>query len=203
MKEWAMKQTLIPFHPSPYPLVFDVEASLQPKSPSLVLLSIAYHVTGEAINEINLLSEPLTQSERAHDLWKNTCFEWFLKTNTASSSRYWEFNAAPTGAWNFYELASYRAPLRESPFLSHPKFQSQFTPGDSSSNSSRYSFLFQGELNPLLMESSPKDSMVFQLAITSVIKWKSDAVSYYSLRHPKEKPDFHSPEGFVLSLPLS
>lgn len=193
-----MQRKLIPFQLAPYPLIFKVEISFQQKSKEPSQLSITYHLTGEeALNEINLLSQPLSSSDRSHDLWKNTCFEWFLKTNS-SSSKYWEFNASPTGSWNFYELESYRAPLQECDLLMNPTFRSQITPSNAS-KASTYSFTFQGELNPRLFDFQ-KDHVAVQLAITSVIKWKSDQTSYYSLQHPKIKPDFHSPEGFVVSL---
>lgn len=192
-----MQQKLTPFQLAPYPLVFEVEISFQQKNSDPSHLAITYHLTGESLNEINLLSDPLSPPNRSHDLWKNTCFEWFLKTNSASS-KYWEFNASPTGSWNFYELESYRAPLKESGLLMNSTFHSKLTPANSSGDST-YSFTFQGELNPILFDFR-KDSIAIQMAITSVIKWKSDQVSYYSLQHPKEKPDFHAPEGFVLSL---
>ncbi len=193
-----MQRKLIPYQLAPYPLVFEVELSFQQKNPpNPSQLTITYHLTGEALNEINLLSEPHSPPDRSHDLWKNTCFEWFLKINS-NSSKYWEFNASPTGSWNFYELESYRAPLKESNLLMNPTFQSQLMPA-SSSKAAVYSFTFQGELNPTLFDFQ-KDHAAVRLAITSVIKWRSDKVSYYSLQHPKEKPDFHSPEGFVLSL---
>jgi hypothetical protein len=39
-----------------------------------------------------------------------------------------------------------------------------------------------------------------QIGLCAVIEEKSGALSYWALRHPRRKPDFHDRRGFVLEL---
>jgi hypothetical protein len=36
------------------------------------------------------------------------------------------------------------------------------------------------------------------LGLTAVVEEENGRLSYWALKHPPGKPDFHSPEGFVL-----
>lgn len=207
-----MIHKLKPFSEAPFNLNFEAEVSFLQTSSSLNL-AITYRLNGAhaVLNEINLLSDSITTKQKSHELWKNTCFEWFIKSKT--SSKYWEFNASPSGQWNFYEFDSYRSNLKECFFIVEPCFQSKLRsetvksqasksvpdPTISDLNSS-YSFSFEGSLEPLLNhENLKKDDL--QLAITSVVNWKNGQISYYSLEHGQGKPDFHSNEGFILPFP--
>ncbi|HEX2994482.1 MAG TPA: hypothetical protein VHP14_06650, partial [Anaerolineales bacterium] len=49
---------------------------------------------------------------RKDELWKTTCFEFFLAVK--DQPRYWEFNLSPSGDWNIYHMdAYYRIGFRE------------------------------------------------------------------------------------------
>lgn len=182
-----MRKTLAPFAPTPHPLQFEVDFQL-----SNGKLTIVYLLTG-SINQVQLLEKPLVPSPRADELWNSTCFEWFIKSN--SSKKYWEFNAAPTGFWNFYELEDYRTNLKASPLVETPKFS--LTQELSSSDH----YQFRLEVNMIdLFKNELTLSNNGRMAITSVVQWKSGEVSYYSLQHPLQKPDFHSDEGFAIFL---
>ena len=39
------------------------------------------------------------------------------------------------------------------------------------------------------------------LALSAVIERVDGSISYWALRHPSDKPDFHHPDSFVLDLP--
>ena len=45
--------------------------------------------------------------QRRDGLWQHTCFEAFF--GVLGSDDYWEFNLAPSGDWNVYRFAGYRA----------------------------------------------------------------------------------------------
>src|SRR5690606_14757641 len=47
-------------------------------------------------------------SERAFELWKTTCFEFFTKDE--HSEKYYEFNFSPSSQWDAYLFESYRSP---------------------------------------------------------------------------------------------
>ena len=197
-----MIHKLKPFSEPAVNLNFEVEVSFLQTKSSLDL-AVIYRLSGRhaVLNEINLLSDLITTKQRAHELWKNTCFEWFIKSKT--NSKYWEFNVSPSGQWNFYEFDSYRSNLKECFFLVDPYFQSELksAPDLTASDSNfEYSFSFTGSLEPLFNHEN-LESDDLQLAITSVVNWKNGQISYYSLEHCQGKPDFHSSAGFILPFP--
>ena len=42
-----------------------------------------------------------------------------------------------------------------------------------------------------------------RLGLSVVIETLDGAISYWALAHPSEKPDFHHPDSFILTLPES
>ena len=67
------------------------------------ILSIRYKVHGDAVNI--LLPTPSSPT-RQHDLWKASCFEFFIAIQ--DQPQYWEFNISPSGDWNVYAMDAYR-----------------------------------------------------------------------------------------------
>jgi len=208
-----MLHFLQPFEAPPRPITLEAEWKLH-QTNNQTHLSLIYRLRG-ALNEIHLPVEPLLSSQsRAHELWKDTCFEWFLKTN--SKTQYWEFNIAPTGQWNFYELSDYRSNLQESPLISACQLRSEVHSIPTSKNHSDnsvheasqldekgfgvYSLYFNASLHSFFNQPTEIQCQ-WSMALTAVIRWKSGQTSYYSLQHPKDKPDFHHPAGFQVSLP--
>lgn len=194
-----MIQKLKPFSPPPLDLNIETEIRFFSKNQK-PYFTLSFKLSGE-LHEIDLLDQPLAKPKKSHELWKNTCFEWFLKPH--SGTTYWEFNASPMGEWNFYELEDYRKNLKESSLLPEPKINAGFIP-QSKTHMDHYSYTLECSLesyHPQLIAGQE----TLHMAITSVIKWKSGSISYYSLQHPKEKPDFHSKKGFVIpiSYPVS
>ena len=47
----------------------------------------------------------------------------------------------------------------------------------------------------------PASDEPWQLALTAVIEETNGVKSYWALKHPPGKPDFHAAVGFVLELP--
>jgi hypothetical protein len=188
----TMIHKMLPFTPPPHTLTFEAESSVvgEIHNPSLM---VSYRLNGN-LNKIELIDPSLGLPKRTHELWKNTCFEWFLKSD--KSLKYWEFNASPTGLWNFYELDSYRTNLKESFLISEPLFHSELKQ-EKNGPTSTYCFSMKCSLKALFNESSLSPQST-RLAITTVIHWKTNETTYYSLKHPQEKPDFHSPDGFVI-----
>lgn len=186
-----MKNKLIPFDTTPLPLEITVESIFD----SSQNLTVTYHLKGR-IDQIHLLDSSEESSQipavRTHELWKSTCFEWFLKSPTFK--KYWEFNASPNGAWNFYSLDDYRTHLQES---TEAQLEKRI----------RFQKISQEEAKVFveislqkLMNHSPELLKSNLFAITAVIHWKSNLTSYFSLKHPQDKPDFHHQDGFILNL---
>lgn len=181
-----MQYKLESFTKTPFPLDIGVNASIIETK-----LNINYRLVG-TISEIENLNSPTSVSERADELWKSTCFEWFAKSNRFA--KYWEFNSATNGQWNFYQLDDYRKNLMPSEALRNPKLESSLQ----ADQNPCFEFKVAIDLNSLLLtENLSLNELSF--AITNVIKWKTGETSYFSLKHPNEKPDFHHPCGFILN----
>jgi hypothetical protein len=184
-----MKKTLQPFSRPPLPLTISVEVQCTP-----ILFIFDFYLVG-SVNAVSLLDQSATTLSRAEELWNSTCFEWFLKSK--NHKNYWEFNGAPTGHWNFYELEGYRTNLLESTLVDQPVISCNRGTTDSIANS--YSYHVEIPAERLLTNAQINfDEGV--LAISSVVKWQSGETSYFSLNHANDKPDFHSEAGFILSL---
>ena len=89
------------------------------------------------------------------------------------SRAYREYNFSPSGEWAAYGFSSYRKRARAR--IARPRWNGRVATIPS-----------RGRL---------------EIGITAVIEEKSGALSYWALRHPRRKPDFHDRRGFVLELP--
>lgn len=154
-----MQHQLHPFKATPLPLTITFNA-VQSGSQ----WTFNYQVHG-AIHEVAGLDDALQSPQRADEIWKATCFEWFLKFPSLEKNKYWEFNAAPDGRWNFYELQSYRMGLAPSPLLGPPLFLSMPT---GTLKHSSYAFSFKVNTEALLTPLKASTSQGL-LAITAVV----------------------------------
>lgn len=151
-------------------------------------LSIHYSVTGK-IDSILLPSISYLPS-RKHDLWKATCFEFFIAFK--DQPRYWEFNLSPSSAWNVYAMDAYRqVNMREETRFPQLPFEFVNTDGELSLDVSV-------DLSPIL----PRDS-ILQIGITAIIQTGDGNETYWALSHPgapTAQADFHLRESFVIEL---
>ncbi|MFN6536783.1 MAG: DOMON-like domain-containing protein [Nostoc sp. EkiNYC01] len=146
-------------------------------------LSICYTLTGD-LKEI-VLAKPATPS-RKHQLWENTCFEFFF--GIKNSQQYWEFNLSPAGHWNVYRFDGYRQRMREEIALTILPFNVENSPD-----------------KLVLTLSLDLDKMVYpeqiiEVAITTVIKNRDGGVTYWALTHRGAEADFHLRDSFILEL---
>jgi hypothetical protein len=125
---------------------------------------------------------------RADRLWEHTCFESFVSAK--GESGYYEFNFAPSGEWAAYAFRSYRegAPLVDeelAPCISVGR------EGDS--------LHFEATLR---LDRLPtiRPGVVLRLALSAVIEDDRGMLSYWALKHPPGKPDFHHPDAFTLEI---
>ena len=120
-------------------------------------------------------------------LWEHTCFEAFIAVE--GQSAYHEFNFAPSGEWAAYAFSSYRngGPLVDEglrPQIAVRSSESQ---------------LELDALVPLGGLSAVHPRAPLRVGLSAVIE-ASDGLSYWALRHPGAKPDFHNADGFALLL---
>ena len=121
---------------------------------------------------------------RADGLWKTTCFELFCTKPDLAG--YYEFNFSPSFEWAAYAFDGYRTGMRE---LSADDPEIQI------SSTGKHFFLAAEPWPPELLLGATR------LAPTAVIEETDGTKSYWALKHPADKPDFHHPDGFVLELP--
>lgn len=143
------------------------------------VLSLEYRVTG-AVAALRL-PQPAAR-ERTDDLWRTTCFETFA----GCGGGYAEYNLSPSGAWAAYGFDGYRegmAPLDQPA----PVIVTRQSP----------------EMVVLTADVMLPPDADGRIGLSAVIETLDGAVSYWALAHPAEKPDFHHPDSFILTLPES
>ena len=138
-----------------------------------------YHVTPSD----QLLLPAARQPQRTDGLWKSTCFELFAKP--LGGDTYFEFNFSPSFQWAAYAFDGYRSGMRE---LAAEDPEIAVTPKSPH-------FFLAVEAMPLLPQ------VAMQIGLSAVIEETDGTKSYWALRHPPGKPDFHHPDCFALELP--
>jgi hypothetical protein len=110
------------------------------------------------------------------ELWRTTCMECFL--HSQSTSAYVEWNFSPAGTWWFCAFESYRIPAPQQPDDVHP------------SQIQRYQTTGHLELQtaiPLL------DDDTLQINPTVILEHADGQRSHWACVHSDERPDFHRP----------
>jgi hypothetical protein len=147
-------------------------------------LSIRFIVTGDV--EAVFVPEVAVDPARKHDLWRTTCFEFFLAPQ--GEPRYWEVNLSPSGAWNVYAMDAYRqVNMREERAMSQVEFQFQKTEAG-------LSVVANVDLSPLVSAD-----VRLELGITAIIHTLNGHESFWALAHPGPHADFHLRESFQLT----
>jgi hypothetical protein len=122
---------------------------------------------------------PATRAFRPGEkLWQHTCFEIFLSPRMPA---YREFNFSPSREWAAYSFSRYRE-------------------GEPASGGVEdLAVTMSGDV--LTVEATircAKDRL--KVALSAVIEDREGSLSYWALRHPPGKPDFHHRDGFALEL---
>ena len=113
-------------------------------------------------------------------LWRHTCCELFVAR--PGSAAYQEFNFSPCGDWAGYAFSGYR----------EGGAVEMADPG----------IRVRAGTDRLDLEGSVPVAAAGPLAIglSAVIEETDGALSYWALRHPAGKPDFHHRDAFALQL---
>ncbi len=128
------------------------------------------------------------RSHQKDELWKKTCFEFFVKKQ--NQENYFEFNMNSFGNWNFYKFMKYRSPIQIEEKIQNIKFS--FIPANYSSSSVLSKLGAKIDLNPLFKVG---DDLEFNFC--SVIDC-GEQLTYWSQQHSLEKPDFHDSNNFTI-----
>ncbi|MBI3917037.1 MAG: DOMON-like domain-containing protein [Betaproteobacteria bacterium] len=123
-----------------------------------------------------------------HGLWQHTCCECFIALD--GQPGYHEFDFAPSGAWVAYAFAKYRegAPLADEGL--NPRVAVR-----------RAAERIEVDASiPLERLSDMHRRGRLALALSVVVEHEDGVLSYWALKHPAGKPDFHHRDSFVLEL---
>ncbi|MCU0532495.1 MAG: DOMON-like domain-containing protein [Hydrococcus sp. Prado102] len=123
---------------------------------------------------------------RKHELWEETCFEFFL--GIKNLTRYWEFNLSPAGHWNIYRFDDYRQGMQEEMAMMSLPFSVQ-------NQSEALLLILELDLDKFISVDTLLD-----VAITTVIKSQEGNISYWALTHTGSQADFHRRDSFIIDL---
>lgn len=149
------------------------------------MLAITYSIEGD-IARVRV--PPPRKPRIAHGLWQHTCCECFIAIHRASG--YHEMNFAPSGEWVVYKFARYR----EGEALVEEALNPKIAVRRAAEKFELDAWVPLDRLSP--MHASGKLS----LALAAVIEDEKGVLSYWALRHPPGKPDFHHRDSFALEL---
>jgi hypothetical protein len=176
--------TLICHTATPAPVVRSVEACASIREDGT--LSLTYRLWGDMARL--LIPEEKTPGH-TDNLWEHTCFEVFI--GVAGNPGYVEFNFSPSGQWAAYAFSDYRQPDLKAPRMKAPAITTRRFAGR---------LEIEARISP---EALPANANMLQLNLTAVVE-STDRVdgchSYWALRHPAERPDFHHRDAFTLAL---
>ena len=138
-------------------------------------LKVSYVLQGE-IDRLRL--PPPRAPREAGQLWQHTCCELFVARDGTPGYR--EFNFSPSGEWAAYAFARYRdgAPLS----IPDPRIAVKRGEG-------------RLELTATIQVNPP-----CRIGLSAVVEEQNGDLSYWALRHPPGKPDFHHADAFALSV---
>ena len=150
-------------------------------------LTLTYSISGDITR---LRIPPPRSSRRADGLWQHTCFELFLAEK--GQQFYWEFNFSPSGEWAAYAFKSYRDGAAIEDDGLDPKIAVR-----SAANILELEALVRlDRLQTIKLQGR------LRMGLSTVIEENDGTLSYWALKHPPGKPDFHHPDSFALELAL-
>ena len=135
--------------------------------------------------DISGLSIPEYRSPRRADyLWRHTCFEAFVMEGEGPEYR--EFNFSPSGEWAVYEFRGYR---------DGGVLESKLTPGIVV-----HKTMDRLELGAEICQGLLPHGRPLRLGLSAIVEDAGGILSYWALRHPPGKPDFHHTDAFAVQM---
>lgn len=148
--------------------------------------SLRFQYVLEADPLLLRIPPPAADAGRTDELWAHTCFEAFI--GLPESPGYLELNFSPSGQWAAYRFDSYRQ--GRAPALDAAPRLAVRSSGD------------KLELQAEVQLGERQLGGRARIALSTVVEDRQGRLSYWALRHPPGRPDFHHPESFSLVLEL-
>lgn len=161
--------------PAPWPKSIQVNAEWATEG-----LSLRYRLAADP-GHLNIPDTATPQ--RVEGLWRHTCFEAFVMG--ADAPAYREFNFSPSGAWQAYGFQAYRQG-GELEDATAPRIERATEAGL--------------DLRVFLPAQNLPSGPRLRLGLSAVIEALDGSLSYWALRHPPGRPDFHHSDCFALEL---
>jgi hypothetical protein len=172
-------------HPATDCSIRTIEVNASWREPNVLKLNYV------ASGDISRLRIPETSLPRRTDgLWQHTCFEVFIGIKNISTYR--EFNFSPSGEWATYAFQRYRVGVLLDGDPRPPDIVVHHT-----LDRLELSVTFRIE-----QLSALQSDAILRLGLSAVIEASDGKLSYWALKHPADKPDFHHPDSFALELAL-
>lgn len=145
------------------------------------VLEFRYQVDGPGVKHA-----PFGVGNRRDELWKTTCFEFFLAES--KSTGYHELNMATSGDWNAYSFDSYREGMKRAEGVQQSPLETVVSRDGSLELKGRIHLHDFQLVGPVV------------LGATAVVEYLDGTKEYWALAHKGEKPDFHVRESFVAKI---
>jgi hypothetical protein len=187
MSSTDTRSAVLTAHPStPNGDVRSVEVQLRTEDPDIIVFQ--YSLVAD-MSRVRL--PPSGAGERTESLWKHTCFEAFVAAKDAAG--YHEFNFSPSLDWAIYRFSAYREAMSPADIGQAPEISVRRRKDGLELKSA----VRLGHLADL------RDVRHLRIALAAVIEDDNGRLSYWGLRHPPGKPDFHHLSGFALEVARS
>ncbi len=124
---------------------------------------------------------------RTDALWQHTCCELFISWSNGAGYR--EFNFSPAGHWQHYSFERYR----EGRVLADDAAQPSVTARVGSEDA-------QFDVVVPVPPTPHRRAGRLRIGVSAIVEDDEGRLTYWALRHPAGKPDFHDPGSFILTL---
>ena len=131
---------------------------------------------------------PVSTPRQADGLWQHTCFEAFIGGQGALA--YCEFNFSPSTEWAAYGFSAYRTGMAPLVYATPPTVAVSVAADRVALEA----------VIPLEAVLALPGAETLRIGLAAVMEDHEGKLSYWALAHRAEKPDFHSPAGFVLEI---
>lgn len=179
----AVSFLLQPFRSDSFSPLFQVSGTIARTKTNL---HISYELRGTLSEIFWSWPRPNAVPGRKHNLWQNTCFEFFLAKPGAP--QYWEANLSPSGDWNLYAFPEYRAGMHEESRVTALPFTFQ-----KQRDCCHLAIYF-----PLAQLLDLEQAL--EIGISMVLRGKNGQQAFYALKHCNDRPDFHQRETFLIKV---
>ena len=175
MQRWP----LFPHPQSPAPAVRGVRATLSTAADGL---AVGFEIDADRA----ALRWPAAAQPAFRDgLWRHSCVELFAED---AAGAYREFNFSPSSEFAAYQFDGYRSGMRALDLQAMPTIGWRDGPPHIS-------------IDIRLPSQWLADAQTQAVGLAAVLEHSDGSLSYWALRHPGSKPDFHHRDGFIAGWP--